>query len=77
MSKKSAKEVVETKEIKEVKPTVESVELYSFDDLVEAHKAFGYPRECVVAALRFNKITQCGVETAKKVIKKFMERVIL
>ena len=72
MSKKSA-----TKAVKEEKPMSKHVDFYSLDDLVEAHKELGYSKECVMAALKFNGITHCDVETAKNIIKKFMGRVIV
>lgn len=56
---------------------VKRVDLYSFDDLVEAHKEFGYPKECVYAALKFNNIKETDVETARNIVNKFMRRVIV
>lgn len=56
---------------------VKHVDLYGFDDLVEGYKEFGYPKECVMAALKFNGVVQTDVETARKIVKKFMERVIV
>lgn len=63
---------------KETKQTVtKHVDVYSYDDLVAAHKVFNVPKECVMAALKFNKITKCDLETAKNIIDKFMRRVIV
>lgn len=53
------------------------VDIYSYDELVAAYKMFGVPQECVMAALKFNQITHCDVDTAKNIINKFMRRVIV
>lgn len=74
---KQVKEVKQgtTKETKQT--TTKHVDVYSYDELVASYKVFGVPQECVMAALKFNRITHSDVETAKKLIDKFMRRVIV
>lgn len=62
-------------EIKQAAP--KHVDVYTYDELVEAYKVFGVPKECVMAALKFNRITHSDVESAKVIINKFMRRVIV
>lgn len=65
-----------SKQAKEVKQA-SAVDVYSYEELVAAYKAFDVPQECVMAALKFNQVTKCDFETAKNIINKFMRRVIL
>lgn len=74
----AVKQVKETKQAKETQQeSVKHVDVYSYDELVAEYKVFGVPQECVMAALKFNNITRCDVETAKNIINKFMRRVIV
>ena len=67
--------VKQKEEMKQAAP--KHVDVYSYDELVAEYKVFGVPQECVMAALKFNRITRCDVETAKNIINKFMRRVIV
>ena len=59
---------------KAVKPKDDSV--YSLGELIEGHKAFDRPKECVAAALRSAGIKRATVDEAKAIIDKFMRKVI-
>lgn len=72
--KQEAKQEVKT-EVKQTAP--KHVDVYSYDELVAAHKVFGVPKECVMAALKFNRITHSDVESARVIINKFMRRKIV
>lgn len=56
---------------------IKHVDVYSYDELVAAYKVFNVPKECVMAALKFNNITHSDVESARNIINRFMRRVIV
>lgn len=49
---------------------------YSFAELVECHEAMGYPKEYVIAALRFGGVERATYDQAVATVKNFMRRVI-
>jgi len=50
--------------------------VYSLNELIEGHKAFDRPKECVAAALRYAGIKMATVDDARAIIDRFMRKVI-
>ena len=50
---------------------------YSYEELVDGHKRFGVPKECVMTALRMHKNVSLSVEDAEKLIKNFMNKKVI
>lgn len=60
---------------KQEKPVVEKAEKYHISELIAAAEAvFGYPRECVKAALGLVKTDRMTVAEAKKRVEAFLRK---
>lgn len=47
---------------------------YTIDELAAASGRFGVRPECVVAAMRFNGLSESSLTEAKKIVETFMKR---
>jgi len=70
-----AKEVKDDAAIVETTPVAEA-STYVASELIENHKAFDQPKECVSAALKCAGIKRATFDEAKAAIDKFMRKVI-
>lgn len=64
--KATENEVIAPKQVEEPK--------YTIDELAAASGRFGVRPECVVAAMRFNGLSESSLTEAKKIVEAFMKR---